>query len=167
MKIKAQDVIDEVPEEDKEEQYQAKVEAIEAKYEPYMKRILGEIKQAFEQVGYDTSEIYDMSDEHLNISFMAYREGETEEGPQGDDVDVSFQVAPSVHFDGSLEGINFIVDVVSVSGEIIGGMTPFNYTDQVWVDVNDEAAVEERFNIFNQTDPEDVVSLVEDFWLGK
>lgn len=167
MKIKGQDVIDKTPEEDNEEQYQAKVEAIETKYEPYMKRILGEMKQAFEQAGYDTSEIGDMSDEHLILDFVVYEEGETEEGPQENDVDVTFQVAPSIHFDGSLEGVNFIIDVVSVGGEIIGGLSPFNYTNEVWVDVNDEFAVEERFNIFNQTDPGELVYLVEDFWKVK
>lgn len=173
LKIRAQDIIDEeeieeeTEEVDEEGAYTQKIEEIETKYKPQMERIIGEIKQLFEEEGYSTSEVDDYSDEHLRLDFVVYKNGETEEGPEEDDVDISFQVAPSLYFDGSLEGVNFMVDIVSVGGNMIGGLIPYNYSDDVWADINDESAVEERFNIFNNTDPYEILSLVEGFWEGK
>jgi len=83
-----------------------------------------------------------------------------EYGQSQDDVDICFEIAESLANDGSLDGINFILDITTVGGSMLGGLSPFNYTPEVWVDVNDEAAVEERFQIIEQADPEGIIELI-------
>lgn len=147
-----------------EEQYTAKVEQIENQYKPKMMQVLENIRTTLIEAGYNTTEIDEYTDENLRLDFMVYREDIEPTEPNEDDVDISFQVAPSLYFDGSLEGMSFIIDITSVGGRMIGGLSPYNYTSEVWVDINDENAVEERFNMFVQADPSDIVSLIEDFW---
>jgi uncharacterized membrane protein (UPF0127 family) len=147
-----------------EEQYAERVEQIENQYKPKMMQVLENIRTTLTEAGYNTTEIDDFTDENLRLDFMVYMEDTEPIEPDENNIDISFQVAPSIYFDGSLEGISFILDVTSVGGRIIGGLSPYNYTSEVWVDINDENAIEERFNIFTQADPSDIVSLIEDFW---
>jgi hypothetical protein len=51
---------------------------------------------------------------------------------------------------------------VEESGRIIGGLTPFNYTDRCWVSRNDQQAVEERFRILEEADEDDIPQLLKE-----
>ena len=164
MKIKAQDL--EAESEITEEEYANKIDQIEIAYADRMERILEEIKASFEHAGYQTSDVFDMSDEYLRKNLIVYKEKMPTEDEElnPNDVDINFEISPSIEYDGTTEGINFSINITSVSGRIVGGLTPYNYSSEVWVDVRDDAAIEERFNIFMQANPEEVVDLVEDFW---
>ena len=164
MKIKAQDVIGEETTMN-EEQYAAKVEGIMAKYEPRILEHMNTIKNVLEHAGYAVSPPYDMHDEEFTWWMTVETKKEDarerdEYGQSQDDVDICFEIAESLANDGSLDGINFILDITTVGGSMLGGLSPFNYTPEVWVDVNDEAAVEERFQIIEQADPEGIIELI-------
>lgn len=69
--------------------------------------------------------------------------------PKGADetIDITLQVCDSEECDGTENGVNFSISVVTEGGKILGGLTPYNYTDSVWVSRDDEEAVETRFNL--------------------
>lgn len=50
--------------------------------------------------------------------------------------------------------------MAEVGGAIVGGLTPFNYTEQVWVPRSNPEAVEERFRIMEDADAEDLAFLI-------
>ena len=77
-------------------------------------------------------------------------------------VDVSITTLESEVNDGEENGLNFSLDVVGWGGTMIGGMTPFNYSDRVWVARDDADAVEERWNLFQGAfDPSAVIDSIE------
>lgn len=62
-------------------------------------------------------------------------------------VDITVEIAESVQYDGTLDGVNFGLNIVEEGGLILGGLTPYNYTDKVWVDVDNANALESRWNL--------------------
>jgi hypothetical protein len=75
-------------------------------------------------------------------------------------VDISFKLCESEEYDGEKGGVNFALDLVEVSGRIIGGLTPYNYTDRCWVSRKDRRAIEERFRILEEADEHDIPPLL-------
>lgn len=76
-------------------------------------------------------------------------------GGRGDEdlVDFSFTIAEAAAYgDDPDDGINFTFDIVDFGGHILGGITPYNYTSQVWVPAGDAAGVEERFRLIESAD---------------
>lgn len=75
-------------------------------------------------------------------------------------IDVRFDLVDAYDYDG-LEpgdpewGVNVSVDVVGYDGEMLGGLTPYNYSDRVWT--NDEQELQERLNFL---DPSELVSFL-------
>jgi hypothetical protein len=49
-------------------------------------------------------------------------------------------------------GMSFGLDIVAEGGRILGGLRPFNYTNQCWVDARNEAAVAERWSLLEKAD---------------
>lgn len=74
--------------------------------------------------------------------------------------DITFTIAESEEWDGEENGVNFMLDVTSVGGEIIGGLTPYNYTPEVWVSRDDPDAIERRFQIMLNADTDSLVQMV-------
>ena len=58
---------------------------------------------------------------------------------------MTLEIAESLEYEGTREGINFSVIIVQWGGRLIGEFAPFNYTPRVWVDLRDPGVVEERF----------------------
>jgi hypothetical protein len=52
------------------------------------------------------------------------------------------------------------VDIVEYSGAIIGGLCPYNYTDQVWVTLDDIAAIDRRFDLMMDADTSEIPALI-------
>jgi hypothetical protein len=77
------------------------------------------------------------------------------------DIDIACKICESEEYDGEEGGINFALDIVEVGGRILGGLCPYNYSPQCWVDRNDVEAVEERFRILEQADETDIPALIE------
>lgn len=68
--------------------------------------------------------------------------------PDPDDLDVTFGVLDSEDSDGTPDGMTFSCDFCTIGGSPSGGMTPHNFTKDVWVSLKDAAAIEDRFKIF-------------------
>jgi hypothetical protein len=93
-------------------------------------------------------------------TLLVHTSGESSEVSQ-DDIDIAFKICESEEYDGTEGGVNFALDIVEVSGRIIGGLTPFNYSLECWVGRDDADAIEERFRILENADEADIPALIE------
>ena len=100
------------------------------------------------------------------VQTESQKERSDEDSSDLDGIDIRFDICESEEYDGTENGVNFSVDITTVGGEIIGGMTPFNYTDDCWVSRDDEGAIEERFSIMERADPVGCANLIIE-WLKK
>ncbi len=135
------------------------IEAIKDQYEPLILRVLNSWRQAIEREGYATCEPGDMHDECYSWSFGIWDQvaGDPEKATDGDPLaDCSITIAESKVYDGSDEGINVIMDLVEFGGRILGGFSPYNYSDRVWTADADE--IDQRFKALEAIDPADIVS---------
>lgn len=149
---------------DEEEKYVEAVEEVKEEYEPKLKKLLEEVCALATGEGYECSGPSDWSDETYKWAVMVTPTG----GDVEDSVDVSVEIAESKAYDGTLAGINFSMNAVGYEGEIIGGLTPYNYTDQVWVPVSDAKAIKERWHLFNGgADANEVLYLIDQFYDNK
>lgn len=113
-------------------------------------------------------EVYDLGCDDYRWSFNvcgADQADAAEHEPQG--VDVTFVICESERYEGEEKGVNFAVEIVGVQGEIVGGITPYNYTDQCWVSRDDADAVEERFRVVEQAPAYEAAHLVIEFLKGE
>lgn len=75
------------------------------------------------------------------------------------DLAVELILCESEQWDGEENGMSFRLDLNGNGGRVATSFAPFNYTDRCWVHVDDDAAIEERWRIFE--DDFDWDSLVE------
>jgi len=135
------------------------IETIKAKYEPRALAVLNNIREELTTAGYTVSEPFELDDDDAGRWDMVVEPSEGRE----EVIDISFHFAESENWDGEKGGINFMLDVVSEGGRMLGGLTPYNYTESCWVKRNNPSAIEERFSIMEQADPFEVVGLVEGY----
>lgn len=57
-------------------------------------------------------------------------------------------------------GVNFGLDIVEYGGIILGGLAPFNYSPEVWVDSRNPDAVLARWHVFEDADISDIPDLI-------
>ena len=139
------------------------IDKINDKFKVQIAIILAGIAEALREDGWKVGEVCDMSCDDYRYSILASQYDADPSELNEDDVDITFEICESEEYDGTENGVNFAVQVVTVGGRIIGGLTPYNYTDRCWVDAGDAEAVEERFNILAQADPSEMVCLLEDY----
>jgi hypothetical protein len=130
-------------------------EAIKGKYEQRILAVLNRIAETLRKAGYTVDDPVDLSCDQYSWLLLVHGDGDQ------DTIDISFKICESEQYDGEEGGVNFALDIVEWGGRILGGLTPFNYTDRCWVDRSDEEAVEERFAIFEEADPADIVPILE------
>ena len=141
--------------------YQEIADELSKTYAPKMKKMLRQICDVAREEGFDCGEVIDMSDETYRFAVLIKPKGADQE----DGVDVTVDMAESQSYGDTEGGLNFSLDVVGYGGEIIGGLTPFNFSPQVWVSMDDPKAVAERWQLFDQgVDPYDVIYLVKEFY---
>lgn len=108
--------------------------------------------------GFAVSEPYDMLCDEYRWSMLAWAPGrEANDAEQG--FDISITISEQRVYDGDKDehgnpifGLNFGLDMVDYGGEIIGGLAPFNYTEDCWVDGRDVQAVENRWKLIEDCD---------------
>jgi hypothetical protein len=64
-------------------------------------------------------------------------------------------------------GINFSIEVTGLTEEdsvLLGKFAPHNFTSECWVALDNEKAIEERFNEFAQMDTSELVYMVKEFF---
>lgn len=132
--------------------YQRKVEVIKDRYVDRILATLNEWREVLNTAGYHFDEPNELTDEEFEwwMSSPPKREG----------VDIEFVIAESLCHEGSVDGVTFRVDINRYEGAIIGGLAPYNYTPDCWVNVNDAEAVEERLMLVLDADPNEIVELL-------
>ena len=113
------------------------------------------------------SEIDELQSDDYRWTFNVCTAEQAEQSDEMQGVDVWFVICESEEYDGEENGVNFAIEIVGVGGEIVGGLTPYNYTDRCWVQRDDADAVEKRFRIIERADPCEAVCLVANFLKGE
>ena len=139
--------------------YNDDLEGLEKRYGERALRLLKQVADELEEEGYvvDEPSLIGSDDGTVSWGFMVHVDGDTE-SVEEDDVDVQLRAMCSEPYDGTEHGVNFGIDVTQVSGRMIGGLTPFNYSDKVWVDRGDQDAVDERFDLLMRADLSGIAS---------
>lgn len=142
-------------------------EQIKDKYESRIVRLLNSIRELLiddDDIELTVSEGYCCSaDDEFRWTFTvqtAEQVADEEEGADMEGVDVTFKIVESEQHDGEEDGVNFCTDIVTIEGRILGGMTPYNYTEQCWVKRSDPDAVDERFQIMERADSSEAAYII-------
>lgn len=116
---------------------------IETVYAPKMRDLLEQVRAEALSRGLECDEPSDLTDEDVRWYVLVRPKG----GPDESGVDVSLIACESKGYDGTEGGLNFSLDMVGYEGTIVGGFTPYNYTERCWVDREDPEAVAERWSL--------------------
>lgn len=155
------------------EQYEQVMESIAESIKPRALALLGKVRDELTEAGYLTDpEPCDMSSDDYRYALSVCRPGACSPVPappnhyDTDLADITVEIAEAREYgddeahDGY--GVNFGLDIVEIGGRILGGLTPFNYTDECWVDARDPEAVEARWALLEGTDVSEIPSLIGD-----
>lgn len=130
---------------------------IRHRYARRITKLLKGIRDAVQKAGLETErEMLPQHDEGFKWSFMVNPD------PIETCVDVSFTIIDGKGADRQEGGLNFSLQAVTYEGQILGEVIPFNFTDKVWVDLNDPKAVEARFLLLEEQDPEEWAKMIKD-----
>lgn len=134
-------------------------EQIKDRYQDRLVAVMARIASVLQAEGYPVDGPHFMDGDSYSWSLLVHLDGDIDEVAQAD-IDISFRIAESEQY-GEEGGINFALDILEVGGRMIGGLTPFNYSDRCWVDRADAEAVEERFKIIEDADETNIPALIE------
>ena len=69
----------------------------------------------------------------------------------GEILNIWIRLVDSGDADDGVYGVhgNVILDIVEHGGRIVGGFAPYNYSDRVWADYDDDREWEHRLEIMN------------------
>jgi hypothetical protein len=130
------------------ETYNEKVTQIKERYEARILAHLERMRKALEHTGYKvgpTSEHSDLEYAWWFLVYMPREEGEDGEETREDDVDIEFVISESLQNTNETEGITFTLNITAAGGAILGGFSPYRYTSEIWVPVDDDEEIEDRF----------------------
>lgn len=130
--------------------YTAHMEALKVRYEPKALALLNQIRGICRAAGLSASEPilgitdpeyrWEMAIEHV-ACVLTLNEEREHEGNDG-------------------WGVNWSLELIGDEGIIIGGVTPSNYTEDVWVFGRDIDAVDARFKVIEETNIEKIPNLI-------
>lgn len=149
--------------------YEEVIEAISKKYEERIVKVLERIQSVINDNDMHTDAVTEMSGDEYWWSLCVWP-AEDKEADQM--VEVALKITESIEYDGSEDGVSFAIDIVGNGGEMIGGLSPYNYTEQCWVNCEDEKAVEERFklieaSVFYNSGDAETAHLIREFFNQK
>lgn len=77
-------------------------------------------------------------DSGYRVEFVVFRPGNNHLGK--DTLGISLSICDSGDADDGLYGVhgNFMLDIIEEGGRIVGGCVPNNYTDECWVNYDDD-----------------------------
>lgn len=135
-----------------ERDYAAKVEVMGERYMPLMLARLEKLAVALRAAGWEeVKPAYEMSDDQYSAWLSIA-------GDRAFDVTITLEEARS--YGDDLGGVGFGLDIVEYGGLLIGGVRPYNYTPEVWVPVDDEGAVAERWAFIDEVDDAETVDYI-------
>lgn len=129
--------------------YADTMEAIAKQYNDRILAMLEAMRGALAEAGYTSVEPFQMWDDNYRWAFATHNaDGVVGSGS----ADFTVSIAEQHDYEGeeSPAGINWGLDIVAYGGLILGGLSPYNYTDQVWVDSADADAVLERYTLLHK-----------------
>jgi hypothetical protein len=141
---------------------------IRRKYSGRILDVLRAMEKELTAAGYTVGAPYYQGDEDdewwMTACPHSLKQRAEEDHPTDGDVDIRFTILRSETTDGEPGGVTFSVNITGSGGQIIGGMTPGNYSPDLWVPRKDHDAIEARFRLFEAADhPYEVVELVNRF----
>jgi len=142
LRRKGKTMLDET--EDAKDTYRNAVDELWTEYEPKFEAKLLRLADAFLDEGWTVGQIEDFSDEEYALTLPLLRDGHH--------AGIRITLLESLATDDSLEGIAFGVDLDADCGHVIGGMTPFNYTSELWIPLNSTHAIAERWAYIMHSD---------------
>jgi hypothetical protein len=107
------------------------------------------------------SEPIDLTDDSYRWSLRVWRAGADRTNENCIDVTVEMAEAREYGDDDEPYGVNFGVDIVEWGGTVIGGLSPFNYTPEVWIDARDSSAMDERFALLERANIDSIPDLID------
>jgi len=129
-----------------------------------IRRILRQASKALKDKGYRVTRIYEMHDADyvwgITLCPPAHPPHPDNQWTHDNDVDIRFSILDSKDSDGTPGCMNFSVDVTEVGGRMIGGLTPFNFTDRVWIPLTDHQEINERWQIMEDAGVDGLVGLI-------
>lgn len=141
-----------------EERYASRVERVyERVLRERMIACLRKLREAFEVAGYEVSGPFDLSDDCYRWYILVEGKGLAEA------VDLTVELAESLGYEGTLAGVNVGLDIVAYGGAVLGGLCPYNYTDECWASLSDLHEVSRRMQIIEEADPLGAIALVDEY----
>lgn len=138
--------------------------AIMQKYRKRVEKIMEEIRQACVSAGWKVGKVwFNDADDYSWVMLVSTSNKPDGAEPDEADIDVTFKICESEQYDGEKNGVNFALDIVTYGGRILGGLTPYNYSDECWVDRRDKDEVEARFRIMEEADADGVVDVIREY----
>ena len=147
------------------------IEAIAYTYGPRISAMLQSFADHVESplFGLEAGPVRDMHGDEFIWSVLIF----PYHGNQEDGVDVTLTVVDQAFIEGEdpdsdIFGVTFSLDIHGWGGRLVGGLQPYNFTEDWVVDARDPEAVERRFRLIeDNADPVDVVDLVNNWIIDR
>lgn len=134
---------------------------IKKRYATRIVAILNKIRDLLVEQGWQCDDVTDNECDYYEWGFACDTGVEAEY--DGGKISIDFKIAESEYWDGEKGGVNFMLDIVAFGGRILGGLTPFNYTPEVWVKRRDAEAIETRFKLMEDASIDEVPQLIHSY----
>jgi len=131
--------------------YEAQVEAVKDRYSDRILAILARIRDALRGAGLQCDD-----PEAMHCDRFEWSLGVGPTKPR--DGVVNFSITEEPDYEGEGTGITFHLTILEDGGRVLGVFSPFNFTPDVWIDVADADAIEDRFALFEGLDPLEIVA---------
>ena len=166
-------------------------EHLRDRYDARIRALLERVKGALEASGFKSSEGYTWGDEEYEWGIFVTPPLGCWEGPcgccneyhppnfHGDCRDnanrkaLADQIGPcnvkivlleSECRKGNQDGVAWLLDCIGIDGMSIAHIDPYNYTPKLWIPLEDDAAIEERFKILEDADLDGLCALIVTFY---
>jgi hypothetical protein len=145
---------------EREPEYSAVIEAVKDAYQERVLALLGRIAEACRGEDLIVEGPHDLSDDNFRWTLFVYRTPLKRDDE--DLVDVTLEIVEGADYDGreAAFGINFGIDVVEYGGRQLGGLQPYNFTPDVWVDARDADAVAARWQLIEDAEISEIPDLI-------
>lgn len=130
------------------EQYDTLVAALKDLMWPRIEKILDGLREIARQRGFQVGSIDDMTDEQFHWSFVIHPVKVDDVGRWHEtDLGVDFEIEESKVHEGDTTGVNFSLKFQGDGGRTYRIISPYNYTDQCWVPLDQTVALDDRMKI--------------------
>ena len=131
--------------------HEAQVEAVKDRYNDRILAILARIRDAIREAELQCD---DPEPTHGDRFEWSLRVGEKDP----DAIAVNLVICEQRDHEGAGTGITFRLAATRIDGRVLAEFSPANFTPDVWIDVTDSDAIEDRFALFETFDPDEMVT---------